>query len=100
MLVTYLQLLMLSTNLLKSPIPKSLYSGIGGYQLPTFDAESKSAKIQSLFKVGGGGGEVSNQLSTFDAESKSAEIWKSLYGWGRVGTGAQPESKPKFSFSR
>ena len=51
-------------------------------QLPTFDAESKFAKIpKSLY--GGGGGVHDSQLPTFDAESKSAKIPKSLYGGGR-----------------
>ena len=50
-----------------------MVGGGGGVtdQLPTFDAESKSAKIpNSLYNWRGRG----NQLSTFDAESKSAKI--------------------------
>ena len=57
--------------------------GFGDSQLPTFDAESKSAKIpKSLHSGGGGGGVHDSQLPTFDAESKSAKIPKSLYGGG------------------
>ena len=58
--------------------------GVHGGQLPTFDAESKSAKIpKSLYGEGGGGGVVHvGQLPTFDAESKSAKIPKSLYSGG------------------
>ena len=70
---------MLSPNLLKSQIPNKVGGGRGGEvvgwggnQLPTFDAESKSAKIpNSPYGVGGGEG-GGDQLSTFDAESKSA----------------------------
>ena len=44
---TNFQLLMLSPNLLKSQIPMSGEGGgeVGGNQFPTFDAESKFAKI-------------------------------------------------------
>ena len=46
---TNCQLLMLSQNLLKSPIPmlggRGEGGGVSGNQLPTFDAESKFAKI-------------------------------------------------------
>ena len=56
------QLLMLSPNQLKSNIPYAPGKGRGGVhdgQLPTFDAESKSAKIQnSLCVRGRGGGEL------------------------------------------
>ena len=61
-------------------IQNSLYSweGIGHDQFPTFDAESKSAKIQnSLYSLGGGGCDA--QFVTFDAKSKSAKIQNSLY---------------------
>ena len=58
------QLLMLSPNLLKSQIPYTAGGGGGGgggvvenADLPTFDAECKSAKIpNSLCGRGGGGG--------------------------------------------
>ena len=67
------QLLMLSTNLLKSQIPMSRVGGWvggGGWQ-PTFDAKSKVLKSQlPMFRVGGGGG----WQPTFDAESKFAKI--------------------------
>ena len=49
-----------------------------GKQLSTFDAESKNAKTQTPFTVGGGGGGGGrNQLSSFDAKSKNAEIQNS-----------------------
>ena len=110
------QLLMLSPNLLRSQIPYTLGGGgVHDEQLPTFDAESKSAKIpnylydrggggfisanfqllmlspnllrsQIAYMVGGGGGGVhDDQLPTFDAESKSAKIPNSLYGGWRGG---------------
>ena len=68
-----------------------MWWGVGGGvhdgQLPTFDAESKSAKIpKSLY---GGGGMHDGQLPTFDAESKSAKIPKSLYGGGGGGLWGQ-----------
>ena len=62
------QLLMNSPNLLKSQSP--VEGGVHDGQLPTFDAESKSAKIpKSLY-----GGGVKIQLPIFDAQSKSAKI--------------------------
>ena len=54
-------------------------------QLPTFDAEAKSAKIPKSLYGGGGEGAHDGQLPTFDAESKSANISKSLYGGGGGG---------------
>ena len=58
----------------------------GGSQFPTFDAESKFAKIQSSHFQGGGG--LVNQLSTFDAEFKFAKIQKfHVQWWGRGGVG-------------
>ena len=49
----------------------------------------KSKNPKFYIWLGGGGGEVSDQLPTFDAESKSAKIQKipnSLYGeWGGGG---------------
>ena len=69
------QLLMLNPNLLKSQSPYALPRGKGvcDGQLPTFDAESKSAKIpKSLCTPGGtwgGGGAGDSQLSaTFSAD--------------------------------
>ena len=59
---TNFQLLMLSSNLLKSKIPMwgggGGGGGIGGNQFPTFDAEFKFAKIQNSHVEGGwvGGG--------------------------------------------
>ena len=49
-------------------------------QLPTFDAESKSANIPK--SQWGGGGVHDSQLPTFDTESKSAIIPKSVGGGG------------------
>ena len=58
--------------------------GEAGTQLPTFDAESKSAKIPCTVCVcwgwRGGGGGAGTQLPTFDAEIKSAKIPISLCG--------------------
>ena len=54
------QLLMQSSNLLKSKIPMSGLGGGGGgffFQFPTFDAEFKFAKIQNSMSSGGGGGD-------------------------------------------
>ena len=71
---TNYQLLMLSSNLLKSKTP--MYGGGGrgwGWwnQLSTFDAEFKFAKIQNSYVQWGGGGWW-NQLSSFVAEFKFA----------------------------
>ena len=58
-MTTNFQLLMLSPNLLKSQSPFMVGRGEGGEvcdgQLPTFDAESKSAKIPKFLYSGGGG---------------------------------------------
>ena len=81
-LMTNLQLLMLSPNLLKTQISYRVGWGRGvGDQLPTFDAESKSAQNpNSQYSVGGGrGGGFVNRLPTFDAESKSTKNPNSLY---------------------
>ena len=79
------QLLMLSPNLLKSQIPW-WGGGVHDGQLPTFDAESKSAKIPNCLGGGGGGGcmMANFQLQTF-LESKSAQIPKSIRGRGEGG---------------
>ena len=54
---TNFQLLMLSSNLLKSNIPmfRAQGGGVGahGNQFPTFDAEFKFAKIQNSYVKGG-----------------------------------------------
>ena len=85
--VPIFQLLMQSLNLLKFKIPHIVGGGVGGgragSQLPTFDAESKSANIPNFLYNGGDGG---TQLPTFNAESKSAEITNSLYGGGTAGS--------------
>ena len=80
------QLLMLSPNLLKFQIPyvHGGGGGVGDGQLPTFDAESKSAKISNSL-CGGGGGVGDGQLPTFDAECKSAKIPNSLCGYWEGG---------------
>ena len=54
------QLLMLSPNLLKSQIRWE--GGVHDSQLPTFDAESKSAIIPKSLYVGGGGVKSNFQL--------------------------------------
>ena len=62
------QLLMRSPNLLKSQSPFMVGGGGGGVhdgQLPTFDAESISAKIPKSGGGGGGGGGVSQLTSNF-----------------------------------
>ena len=55
---TNFQLLMLSSNLLKSKILMLRVGGwgggVGGNQFPTFDAELKFAKIQNSHVEGGG----------------------------------------------
>ena len=71
-----------SPNQLRSQYPKVSLGGWGGgvgNQLPTFDAESKSAKIPKSHFRGVGGGGI--QLSTFNAESNSGKIPKSHF-WG------------------
>ena len=77
------QLLMLSPNLLKSRIPMSRLGrgggvggrGEGGVWWPTFDAESKFAKIPNSHVQGGRGGcRGGGWWPTFDAESKFAKI--------------------------
>ena len=70
---TNFQLLMLSSNLLKSKIPMLgvggwLGGGVGGNQFLTFDAEFKFTKIQNSHVEGGGGVFGGNQFPTFDAE--------------------------------
>ena len=87
---TNFQLLMLSSNLLKSKFPMSGRGGGWWNQLSTFDAEFKFAKIQNfLFSGGGAGGRGGegwwNQLLTFDAESKFAKIQNSHFVRGGGG---------------
>ena len=45
-------------------------------------AQQQCLKSKSPFTVGAGGGVHDGQLPTFDAESKSVKIQKSLYGGG------------------
>ena len=89
---TNFQLLMLSSNLLKSKIPM-LRVGVCGNQFPTFDAEFKFAKIQNSHVWWGEGGGWCNQLSTFDAEFKFAKIQNSHVQWGAGGL-----VEPTFNF--
>ena len=64
----------------------------GGKQFPTFDAESKFAKIPNAHVQGWGwGGLVRNQFPTFDAESKFAKIPNS-HVQGGGGKGWKPIS--------
>ena len=66
---TNFQLLMLSPNLLKSQIAMSgrygRGGGFGGNQFPTFDAESKFAKIPNSHVQWGGGGGWWKPISNF-----------------------------------
>ena len=72
---TNFQLLILSSNLLKSNIPMlRVGGGACGDQFPTFDAEFKFAKIQHSHVEGGGVGAHGNQFPTFDPEFKFAKI--------------------------
>ena len=50
---TNFQLLMLSSNLLKSKISMLRVGGVGGNQFPTFDAEFEFAKVQNSHVEGG-----------------------------------------------
>ena len=68
--------------------------GVGDHQFPTFDAETKSAKIPKSFYSWRGAGD-DNQFPTFDAESKSAKIPKSPYDAGR-GLGVGDNQFPTF----
>ena len=93
---TNFQLLMLSSNLLKS---KNSYvqgggggggSGVGGtnFQFLMLSSNLLKSKILMSGSGWGGGGELVNQLSTFDAEFKLAKIQNShvwLGGGGGVG---------------
>ena len=53
-------------------------------------------KIKMPISLYGGGGGTGNQLPTFDAESKSAKITNSLYGGGGAGH-QLPKGKCKIS---
>ena len=60
---TNFQLLMLSPNLLKSQISICMWrGGVRGSQFPTFDGESKFAKIPNSHVQVGGGGVGRNQF--------------------------------------
>ena len=87
---TNFQLLMPSSNLLKSKISMLRVGewgeGEGGNQFPTFDAEFKFAKIQNSH-VEGGGGRGWNQFPTFDAESKFSKNKNFHVRRGGVGVG-------------
>ena len=104
---TNFQLLMLSSNLLKSIIPMFRVGGggVGGNQFPTFDAEFKFAKIHNSHVQGwwGEGGVGGNQFPTFDAEFKFAKIHNShVQGWwgeGGVGGNQFPTFDAEFKFA-
>ena len=73
---TNFQLLMLSSNLLKSKIPMFNRGGVGGtnFQLLMLSSNLLKSKIPMSDGVGGCWW---NQLSTFDAEFKFAKIQNS-----------------------
>ena len=79
------QLLMLSPNLLKSQSP--LGGGVHDGQLPTFDAESKSAKIpKSIHGVGGRGCMMANfQLLMLSPNLLKSQSPVGGEGWGGGG---------------
>ena len=81
---TNFQLLMLSSNFLKSNIPMLRVGGVGahGNQFSTFNAEFKFAKIQHSH-VEGGKGACENQFPTFYAQFKFAKIQHSHVEGGR-----------------
>ena len=84
---TNFQLLMLSPNLLKSQIPMSDWggAGIGGNQIPTFDAESKFAKIPNSHVPLGGAGvlvETNFQLLMLSPNLLKSQIPMSDWGGG------------------
>ena len=94
---TNFQLLMLSSNLLKSKIPMFDWGRgeIGGtnFQLLMLSSNLLKSKIPMSDLWGGGGGCWWNQLSTFDAEFKFAKIQNSHF---RLGRGVLVE--PTFNF--
>ena len=87
--------------MLKSQIPYMLGGGGGGEaetQLPTFDAESKSAKIlNSLYGVGGGGGGV-KLGPNFQLLMLSPNLLKSQISHMVEGGGGCWDSTSNFSF--
>ena len=91
---TNFELSMLSPNLLKSKIPMSRVRGGSWWnQFPTFDVESKFAKIQNSQVEGGWvwvGGGWWNQFPTFDAESTFAKIQNPHVQGGGVGELVNP----------
>ena len=90
---TNLQLLMLSSNLLKSKIPISGggegAGGVGGTNFQLLMLSSNLLKSKIPISGGGGGGGWWNQLSTFDAEFKFAKIQNSHF-WGGGGGLVEP----------
>ena len=78
---TNFQLLMLSSNLLKSKIPM-LRAGVVETNFQLFDAEFKFPKIQHSH-VEGGKGACENQFPTFYAQFKFAKIQHSHVEGGR-----------------
>ena len=81
------QLLVLSPNLLKSKSP--FMAGEGGVhngQLPTHDAESKSAKIPKVpLHQGGGGGGSAFMMANFQLLMLSPNLLKSKNPFARWG---------------
>ena len=87
---TNFQLLMLSSNLLKSKIP--MLMGGGGlvetnFELLMLSSNLLKSKIPMLRVGGWGGGVGGNQFRTFDAEFKFAKIQNSHVEGGWVGGG-------------
>ena len=72
--MTNLQHLMLSLNLLKSQSPIMVGVGVGDDQFPTFDSEFRFAKILKSHYGWGEGLVSDDQFPTFDAESEFAKI--------------------------
>ena len=83
---TDFQLLMLSSNLLKSKIPMSGEEGGGGFMETNFQLLMLSSNLLK-FKIpmSGGGGGHGNQFQTFDAEFKFSKIQNSYVQWGGGG---------------
>ena len=99
---TNFQLLMLSSNLLKSKIPMLRVGwGVGGgcwKPISKFDAEFKFAKIQNSHVEGGWGEVGGNQFPTFDAEFKFTKIQNSHVEGGLVGGWVRGWWKAIFNF--
>ena len=100
---TNFQLLMLSSNLLKSKIPMFRVGGVvGGNQFPTFDAEFKFAKIQNPHVQGGwGGGLVETNFQLFMLSSNLLKSKIPMFRVGGVVGGNQfPTFDAEFKFAK